>query len=57
MVLQSCDMEHKEHVNKCYSIDDLKKQYPLNKVDFADQKFFDYGGKTSFTRFMLIGEK
>lgn len=55
VVLQSCNMDHKDHIAKVSHINDFKKQYPISDLKFEGEIFFDYRGPTSFTRYMLIG--
>jgi len=57
VALQTCDMKHPEHINLCYSQQQLRADYPLTKEEFCGELYFDYKGASSFTRYMLIGKK
>lgn len=56
VALQTNDMVHDDHISNVSSLDDVKKQYPLNKIKFEGTKTFSYPD-WSFNRFMLIGYK
>lgn len=51
-LFQSNDLEHKDHINKVSSIEELENKFPLSSVYFSGQKHID-----SYTRFMIIGKK
>ncbi len=56
VVLQSCDLKHKDHINCVHSEEELKKQFEFTKLHYSGKLTFDY--KThSFSRYMLIVEK
>jgi len=52
LVLQSNNIDVPDHINKCYSIDEMISKYPMNNHYSGE---VDYNDGTS--RFMLIGTK
>ena len=56
IVLQSCDMKHKEHVRLIYSEKEFQKKFPGTKLYYSGSLKFNYPSNP-FTRFMLIFEK
>ena len=55
VALQTTNMKHKEHINGCDSLVELKKVYPITDSLYNGELFFDYKNENSFTRFMNIG--
>lgn len=56
IVLQSCDLQHEEHVNCVFSEEEFKNQFQFRKLHYSGHITFNY--KThSLTRYMLIIEK
>ncbi len=51
-LFQSNDLDHKDHINKVSSIEQLEEKYPLSETYFSGLKLID-----SYTRFMIIGKK
>lgn len=51
-LFQSNDLEHKDHVNKVSSIEELQEKFPLSKIYYSGQKHID-----TYTRYMIIGKK
>lgn len=56
LALQSCNLEHKEHVYCAYSEEEFKGQFPLSDLYYSGTLDFNYTAN-SFSRYMLIGRK
>ena len=56
VVLQSCDMKHKDHVYCIHSEEEFKEKFPSSKLYYSGSLKFNYPN-WSFTRYMLILEK
>ena len=56
LALQSCNMEHEEHISLAHSETEFKKQFPLSKIYYSGTLEFNYPS-FSFARYMLIGVK
>ena len=56
VAIQSCNLEHPEHVFCAKSEDDLKKQFQFTDLLYSGKLDFNYP-TSSFSRYMLIGRK
>ena len=56
VVLQSCDMKHKEHISLTHSEEEFQKKFPASQLYYSGALKFNYPSNP-FTRFMLIMEK
>ena len=56
VVLQSCNLKHKDHIFCVHSEEEFKKQFPLTNLYYSGTLDFNYP-TTSFSRYMLIGRK
>lgn len=55
VVLQGNNMPHDDHIVHTTNLEEFKKQYPLDYIDYSGEKEFVYPD-WKFTRFMLIGK-
>ena len=56
IVLQSCNLKHKEHISCVHSEEELKAQFDYTKLYYSGTLNFDYETH-SFSRYMLIFKK
>lgn len=56
LALQSCNMEHEEHISCVHSETEFKEKFPLTEIYYSGTLDFNYP-TNSFTRYMLIGVK
>lgn len=55
-LLQACDLDIDDHINKPSSLEDFILKYPLATTLFQEQKEFDFGN-VKYKRYMIIGHK
>lgn len=56
LVLQSCNLKHRDHVSCVYSEEEFKKRFQLSDLYYSGTCHFNYP-TNSFSRYMLIGRK